>query len=285
MSGMRCAHWHKTCKILPKFRHMNRSFPPFIFLSAFALLAGSCKKLKDYYNPEDKSNCKIASITQAAPNNLARLRDGFFEYNSSGDLARVAFNGRDLGQSENTDWLFSYDANRRIVRIDRKQNPDQIFERSSYITYTWRNNRITNQYLNGRGFDYEQRIFDSIVYDNQGRVAIDYVFTQVLSSSPVPYERRDTIRYNYNSQGNLILPGQTASYTNRKSFLRTDPLLMFLFRNYSRNEAIAAKGYTAEGWPTGFPADRNKPLPVPFFESPYITNITYNCASTGSAAK
>jgi hypothetical protein len=129
-------------------------------------------------------------------------------------------------------------------------------------------------------------------YDNSGRIVSDtqFVFGSYIDSVPSPdfsYQQRpgfyeydvwgritketrhypenivEEWEYVYNGDGNLSAINEVVNghrggtrtfttYDNKVSILRTNPIWMFLERNYSKNNMIAADQYNSKGLPTKF---------------------------------
>jgi hypothetical protein len=111
-------------------------------------------------------------------------------------------------------------------------------------------------------------------YDKQGRISRT-VFRQMQNGSF--NGTISDVKYSYNDQGNLAGPGCT--YDDKVSVYRTNKLWMFLNRNYSVNNPIGARGYSATNLPTSFdnvPA-QGPALSLLNFLSVSNSEIIYDC--------
>ena len=238
----------------------------------------SINEIQVWGAPAANSPVRITSIVEHYEQVYATDRSGNFYYNANGDLDSVGFNGATLGNDEFTLWKYSYNTAHQLTGIMGRTNQQYYTQFSSTTTtYGWQNGRIVQANIEDVSYGTGYFTADSIVYDGQGRVSADYYTTRY---EPDPeghvYITRDTAFYTYDSRGNRIFPGQSVAYDNQVSFLRSDPVLMFQYRNYSQNNPLLTHicGYTAQGYPTGFCGGLVY-LPFYFFDSKVISSFNY----------
>lgn len=174
--------------------------------------------------------------------NERRLTDYIGYYPTNGSGTRFDF------------WTkFYYDELSRVVR-------DSIYYYGNY-------GRSLTDHANYIGYTLYE-------YDRQGRISRT-VYRQIQNGSNNGVI--SDIKYSYNDKGNLAGPGST--YDDKVSIYRTNRIWMFLNRNYSVNNPINARGYSAKGLPTSFDhVPSNGPtLSILNFLSVGNSEIVYDC--------
>jgi len=115
-------------------------------------------------------------------------------------------------------------------------------------SYGYTGNRITvDTFYYSRSYEFIQ--ISTLQYDNQGRITREDV--KVIERDFIPVNESSTKQFVYDDRGNLVSPLVTA-YDNKVSYLRTDPLWMFIHRNYSKNNPQGVTGYNDKNLPLGF---------------------------------
>ena len=202
-------------------------------------------------------NCQVKKLTYYRESDPIAV-NAVFSYNSHGQPTKVVYDYIATGRPN---IVFKYDHSGRLT--------DYIAPYDNNNYEVW--------------FKYE--------YDGSGRIVSDtqFVFGQYIDSVPLPstylaapgfYEydiwgrvtqetrhypmsNVQVWQYEYNSAGNLSaiksffngVPAGTeniTTYDTKVSVLRTNPVWMFLERNYSKNNKIAATSYNSKGLPTHF---------------------------------
>jgi hypothetical protein len=181
------------------------------------------------------------------------IRTGVFEYNKWGDPVRILF---DFNSSDDntTNWIFKYNQKHQLTDAF-KSYTSSYFTWSKYV-YDHKGTiiRDTTQYFGQMQGDVPLPGMDTVVnyysYDSQDRI------TRVRQEWG--YGSNDLI-YNYDSNGNLIRTGYTPQgqpipliYDNQVNPQRTNEVYMFVARDYSRNNAMAADSYNDKGLPLVF---------------------------------
>jgi hypothetical protein len=155
-------------------------------------------------------------------------------------------------------------------------------------------------------------------HDNRGRIVIDsqYTFTTVVNNqlgvyddlwvTLLTYDRQDrvataavsvdmdhyTLQYNYDREGNLMLNppfpgGRVPVYDDKIAYRRTNPVWMFLDRDYSLNNSFTADSYNAFGLPTviGNLADLNAGYDGFFYNYYSVMELDYACPDIAGHTK
>jgi hypothetical protein len=241
----------------------------FACASLLILLPG-CKKLIDWLHSPDGSSkrCRIAT----AGNGQASYR---FVYDSQGSIDSIVPNATDGNQYV---FDFNYNTNGRLRQL--------IYDRSSPFLrhqhqYGYTSNRITADtvYVSG---NFLRGWACALEYDSQGRI-IHETRTIFYTEGPEgELGHTDEIFYQYDHRGNLMARNEEPlrSYDDSPSLLRTDSILMFLARDYSRNNRTGASNFNSAGWPQTFepaypfvffPQNGIDPAIIP------VTSVTYDC--------
>jgi len=95
---------------------------------------------------------------------------------------------------------------------------------------------------------YFSRTISTLTYDAQGRINHSSNITIPGPTFPMTPPVSSANSYNYDSNGNLEVPG--ATYDNKMNINRTNDIWQFLARDYSINNRLAATAYNSAGFPT-----------------------------------
>ncbi len=197
---------------------------------------------------------------------------GTFVYHPDGLPAQLTYQNSTL-----PNYYFVYDDKRRLRELQetyrRNAAGDVLWHRYGYNNF---NQIVVDTLLNFTSFDpasAHPRIIATFTYDTQGRVKSE-VRKEYDGSS------EETILYNYDSRGNLIVAGwPSSSYDNKVSIFRAHSLFQFIHRNYSKNNAAPPSRYNSKGLPLS-----NNPMNHRFFnaypnvaDQTAITKINYDC--------
>jgi hypothetical protein len=194
----------------------------------------------------------------------------FFKYNGAHQLVEYKSIEPNATRSVNTIHLYSYEAG-RIVKDST----------STYSIYSDPD----------IGFSDTYDAVTLLTYDTDGRIIKETGSGSFFHSGiDASGELFIDITYVYDGNGNLVgnylIDGEPPTlepimYDQKIGYLRTNPIWMFLSRNYSRNNETGAKGYTSLGLPVGFfPAAQPglqgifRPL---FYQTRNPLEITYKC--------
>jgi hypothetical protein len=159
---------------------------------------------------------------------------------------------------------FTYDGKGKLSGYD-------IFDGNYAFThhsYGYMGNRIT---IDTMYTDLSEQLVQvsQLQYDNAGRIIKEDV--HVIEKDFTPVSEISTKMYSYDGHGNLV-SSIVSAYDDKVSFLSTDPLWMFIHRNYSRNNPLGATGYNSKNLPLGF----NEPGYV-FLDYSQPLEIQYSC--------
>jgi hypothetical protein len=209
--------------------------------------------------------CDISRIISRDP--FGGANTVTFAYNQKGDPVSVTPSHIGTGTPQ---WLFLYNKKGQLTDFIglyehggfefwhkySYNNHNQIIVDSTYIFGIYAQGPTSGTFVTIRQFE----------YDVQGRISKETA--QSLSFPPT------VTNYTYDANGNKVRAG--TSYDNQLSFLRTNALWMFLMRDYSRNNPLAADSYNSEGLPLEY---NITPPPYYSFGSwPLIdATIEYNC--------
>ena len=254
-----------------------------------------CQKIMDKYahlGGKDKAECRIRSFvsqqfygTETASSSFniyydsrgnpesASSSDGnsfSFKYADDGRLKEYKYYAAYAGVVQSGTHWYWYSGNRivkdsswDVVEFIGEMYTTDTYERVSYITY-----------------------------DSEGRVSKDSVISQfTMNGYPDPYPITNVLTYSYDTDQNLILfykdmlenpTSERITYDQKKSYLRTNSIWMFLARNYSRNNETGAVGYNNKGYPLGFmPSDKRGGTQSltehPFYHGGNPLELTYDC--------
>lgn len=226
---------------------MKKASIPAISLLLCLVLVSSvgCNKIFDKYQPDGKEErkCRIKTFVSQQYFKNASPEPGHFTvyYNTKGNPdSALSTNGKSFS--------FTYDSNDRLSKYNyHSDEGNRIID--GYHSYYYEGQKIIRDYgwEEAQVVNSDYNFLDTyetnsiLSYDVQGRVSEDYVtaiFTHDgdADQSPVPHQ----INYAYDVNGNLILyvndsdgnpTAERITYDNKKSYLRTHPVWMFIARN------------------------------------------------------
>jgi hypothetical protein len=236
---------------------------------AIALLMNSCKKFIDTYYNKDQIEirfCKIEKVEIFSP--YAETLN--FSYNHLGNpVSVIQSNGPGTGTPN---YLFFYDNKSRLHDVIG------VYDESSYeswqrFAYNGKNQIVKDTtWIFGMMGDNPDpaNIFISenrYYYDAMGRMI--KVISVGLNQNTSAYHEKN---YSYNTDGNL---NNSGVYDNKINFNRTNKIWMFLNRNYSRNNVVAAEEYNFAGLPLKF---KDSLYDLGFLNFEFNdSEITYSC--------
>ena len=187
-----------------------------------------------------KDECSIDHVKQLSGTTTL---DGYFYYTPGGLPLSVQYIQSDFNSESNVH-QFQYDRYNKLIGY-QIVNGIYAFTRHSY---GYSGNRITLDTLySDLGEQFLQ--VSTLHYDSEGRIIKEDI--EVLERNFAPVSELSTKEYAYDSRGNLVSPLAT-SYDNKVSYLRTEPLWMFIHRNYSLNNPQGVTQYNNKDLPLGF---------------------------------
>ncbi len=220
----------------------------------------SCHKRKDF-----EVNCRIIRVANTDPNFPGSDYEGFFEYTSWGDPSKITWSATTTGRPN---YDFIYDNKKRLTKFIATYEGVPGFEFYTKYIYNAGNVIVADTLFyfgddlndpRGSALGY---ILNYYTYDSKGRITR-------IDSQNQPGGYTYFRNYTYDSNGNLVRGG-TTTYDNKKNYLRTNLVLMFISRDYSVNNYIAADTYNNKGLPLTFSTDI-------YFQNAAIDEIDYNC--------
>lgn len=247
---------------------MNKKFSLLALVTIMSF--SSCKKLVDKYFPghgHNKETCRIKEVTQGSYD-IELKRTGQFHYSNRGLLDSITFD-LTLGSAGAQFYYFKYDKNKRLTEFSAhySHDPGDYF----YVhRYAYSGNKIIRDTMFVRQAG-TYTMVETLTYDNQGRIIKEDRLLIEADGQPQNEPQEPTI-YEYNEDGNLVKEYMN-EYDDQVNFLRTNPVLMFVHRNFSRNNAITANAYNEFDLPLGFDI---APIGV-FLEWGLPTSIKYQC--------
>jgi hypothetical protein len=224
------------------------------------LLLSSCRHEVPEKEPEKPPppSCRIKSITYHY--NGLQDRSGTFVYNQAGNPVSITPKKQTTG---NVHYEFRYDQSQRLTDLIGYyvKMPAGGYDYVEFWQkfYYDNNNRITRDtaYWGGEYSNpfstYRSIEVTDYEYDQSGRI----IKTNKWSKNIYNVINIHSQSYVYNANGNLEVPG--AAYDTMVSVYRTNPIWMFLGRNYSRNNPVASDSYNAYGYPMKNPKWANNP--------------------------
>lgn len=231
----------------------------------------SCYKVHDPRNPFDADNtydgCRVKQTTNQSTDESTVITHNF-SYNSNNDPISVTSPQVSTG---NPNLVFKYDDKCRLVEYSGLYT-NGLFEFVHKYGYT--HNRITvdTQYVFGNYAtlsDYFGLRYKYIRYDHLDRVVQD---SEVFV---LPGPMTNVINFSYDVNGNLI---NGKVYDAKLNPHRTNKVWMFVDRDYSVNNPVAAATYNTSGLPTSFtPPGSTFDLTLGYFYYYGSTQITYEC--------
>ena len=187
-----------------------------------------------------KDECRLAYVKQMSGNISFNAN---FYYTPEGLPLSVQY-VQSTFNSESNIHRFQYNKHNKLISY-------QIFDGIYAFTrhsYGYAGNKIILDTLySDLGEQYLQ--ISRLEYDSKGRIIKEDI--QVIERNFAPVSELSTRQYDYDSNGNLVSPLVT-SYDNKVNYLRTDPLWMFIHRNYSKNNPQGVTQYNNKDLPLGF---------------------------------
>lgn len=246
-----------------------------MILVAVIALSSGCRKIIDKYFPggKDDTSCSITEM---------HLREDLFgtvgeytarfTYNIKGNPDTVLIFSND--RLVHTHYL-SYNDNDQLVTYNAFYDSDGI---NFFFTHTYAYNnagRIEKDSaefnsLSDMGDIDQDAIAYTLHYDAKGRIIKEEGIRYERDNEPVQ-EEVDGSEYEYDTEGNRVFSTAT-EYDDKLNYLRTNPIWMFLQRNYSENNPVGATGYNSAGLPLGF-----SPSASTGFFAGVPLDITYAC--------
>lgn len=250
-----------------------------ILILAFAFLAmtyvTSCQKKPVIIPPKEEPGCRITYYKYSS---FAITLN--FAYNAAGNPVN-AVTPPPPGTTGFPNVYFSYDKFNRV---------------SEFISYYWLV-LDSNSRVNLTGTSYLQYIKYAYADDNPASMPVRDTFRfgqypggPIMYVGVYEYDRDgritkrttpvnpidNTKTYEYDANGNLILPGVT--YDSGKNYRGRNKVFMLIDKNYSVNNPFIATSYNAEGYPvllSGFNSDLFLYHTVADFE------MRFDCSGTG----
>jgi hypothetical protein len=224
-----------------------------------------CQKILEKYKPGGKEGTTVRIKTFVSqqyhnPSWSPPSLNFTVYYNAKGDPDSVVAN-------EDNWRAFQYDANGRLTKYTYHSKDATVIRDGSHV-YTYEGGRLTNddmheEYQSLASYGYHELYMKNslLSYDAEGRVSYeegDLIWYHDASPYPTYNEAKT---YTYDAKGNLELyvldshnvpTTERITYDDKKSYLRTHPVWMFITRNYSRNNETGATKYNREGFPLAF---------------------------------
>ena len=198
------------------------------------------EKTKSTALPTENTFCRVESIWENPGMNNQRIRLVLYdEFENPVAITTPIINS---GSSYRT---FKYDGWHRL-REFRSEFSRGVFETWHFYGYNLAGLiNVDTTYIfgnmnSGKPENYFERTIEYIEYDNQNRVSRT-TWTDTHGSNIIT-------QYNYDSRGNLILPGIV--YDENVNINRTNDIWMFINRDYSVNNPFVADEYNESGLPT-----------------------------------
>lgn len=216
----------------------------------------------DNVNVSDLSKCKIRRIYQ----DVGGVRQGaLFSYNGAGNPFSVVYTNNGTG---NPNHFFLYDAKGRL-REYQKRYGDFVVERHQYGYNA--SNLAVKDTLTSKEAGVFYTAISTIEYDLKGRVIKETIVNTFNDSGPLDPVRHPT--YTYDSRNNLAVANwKSSSYDNKVNPLQQSPVLQFIFRNYSVNNAAVQAKYNSLGEPLSAHPSNDY-----IFNSGVTYQIVYDC--------
>lgn len=248
---------------------------------ALTALAG-CHKFIDLDWHKHNPDCRIKKLTYGREFDPLFV-NAVFHYNSKGNPTSVVY---DYVSTARPNLLFRYDHKGRLKEFIAPYNNDnyelwfkyehdhkgRIISDTQNVFGTFIDSTpAPSGYLQAPGF------YEYDMYDRISKITRHYPMNTVIEDN-----------YEYNSDGNLerirsFTNGSPSgiqtfnSYDDKVNIFRTNKIWMFVGRNYSKNNQIAATSYNSKGLPTQF----NSPVFGAFWflheTDLSISTIEYQC--------
>ena len=242
----------------------------------------SCEKFTDVIgHPSGNANLKLCNIQKITTYNNNDSLVFEFSYNQKGNPTQLTTNKTQQGLYN---LQFRYNQQHRLKDYYAEPLPGQPIDFNYLHKFTYDNNNriiIDSNYMGGTfaAVDNGTQTPVQIVhfeYDNQGRIKTAKEISYPGSSAESEYINT----YSYDANGNL--ENQGVSYDDKINWARTNPIWMFLRRDYSLNNPFNAVVYNQYK----LPVQLNEPQsPYSIFVGPvYYGNsiIQYQCGGNGS---
>lgn len=213
---------------------------------AITISLSSCKKFIDLYNDQPDLDMRFCNIEKIEISGL--YADTLnFTYDPLGNPISIIKNG-DPGTG-NPNYLFTYDTEARLYQAIGiysnnsyeswkrfgYDNKDQIVKDTTWVFGVIGDNPDPDSY-----YIYENTYY----YDAMGRII--KVTTVGLNQNSRGYNVQN---YSYNSKGNL---NDGRIYDQNTNINRTNRIWMFLNRDYSKNNSLAAEKYNFAKLPLSY---------------------------------
>jgi hypothetical protein len=237
-------------------------------LGSLVLIIGSCRKMHDVtcHPPEHcgisrADSCQIVSFMAVAPGTHNSFTAKYtITYNELGNPISVVSN---TAQPGNADYTLQYDACNRLTGLlaPSPYGGNSGYERWDRYGYNHQNQIVTDTCYNLgvlRHIRYE--------YDSLGRMVLERDSVLTYGDSTCQYV------FKYDALGNKLRP--YAGYDRNPCIYRTNPVWMFLVKDYSLNNYFSPTQYNSHGLPTKVSTYD----PVDLFPIAYgDVTITYSC--------
>jgi hypothetical protein len=189
-----------------------------------------------------------------------------FYYTIEGRPLNIAFDNLEIipPYDEGLRHHFDYDEHKRL----QAYTIISFANEGTWHSYSYSGDLIAVDTTVTIDFIAQIKSISKLMYDDQKRVIKEDI--EVVERDYVPVSEFSTIRYLYDSSGNLIMEG--VQYDNKTSFMKTDNIWMFINRNYSKNNPTTAKGYNSNDLPIGFSGQAPR-----FMGAGAPSEITYEC--------
>jgi hypothetical protein len=230
------------------------------------VLTISCSKVPRDFDPRDGNNvycgCRVKSINELP-----------FAYNQNNDPISLLRAGQ--AGTGNPSFYFKYDKKGRLIEYISLFSETDYGFRHLYA-YNGNADRIVTDTLYFMGSTEFTNVWASRsiyypAYDNLNRVVKDSIVTTQFNSGAIV---SSVVSYPYNITGNL---DNGYVYDNKLNPHRTNKVWMFVDRNYSVNNPVAASTYNHAGLPLTFPNKNTLDLVFNFNSYFGSTSIAYDC--------
>jgi hypothetical protein len=211
----------------------------------------------------DVTSCRIVSMKQDYGGGQSTAN---FYYNALGNPSSIKYTPNATGTPN---YYFYYDAQNRLKEMRKTfNNGATIYERHKYI-YNNNNVCIRDTMIQREGGVYVW--VSSFEYDAQGRIVKETI-KHILSPNGI-LQKTKYKTFTYDNRGNLgVLNWPSSKYDYKTSPLRTNPIFMFLLRNYSKNNPAPQPKYNAKGLPLSL-----NPSNYMLFNDNVTYEIVYQC--------
>lgn len=193
------------------------------------------------------SNCKLRRIVHENSFNNETSVNCLFTYNSAGNPYTLVH----TSGYATPNYYFYYDKKNRLRELRIAHHLEGNDEYTELHRYGYDNNDVivVDTLLHPRADEADTVIqlgvhkIIRLTYDSQGRIVKENIRDVLYGTTSNP-------TYTYDARGNLGVPGwKSSGYDNKVSIFRAHPLFQFIFRNYSRNNALPEAKYNSRGLP------------------------------------